>query len=148
MIICNVTTFVYSKLAIKTSFPHCGSRLSHFHNRDSLGGLVGCAIPTGDQEVAVQPQLRSATFFRGDWSWNIFYGHSLPSSDSRKAVVSFWWKSVHKILVNRLEDYACPVNMWLGKLTVLNMTPLGWLGRKTSAQTQQRDFCCRMISRW
>ena len=25
---------------------------------------------------------------------------------------------------------------WLGKLTVLNMTPLGWLGSKTSTQTQ------------
>ena len=29
------------------------------------------------------------------------------------------------ILVNRLEDYACPVNVWLGKLTGLDMTPLG-----------------------
>ena len=39
------------------------------------------------------------------------------------------------ILVNRLEDKACPVNVWLGKLTALDMTPLGWLGRKTSTQT-------------
>ena len=51
--------------------------------------------PTGDQEVAGQPPPRSATFFRGDWSWNIFYGHSLPSADSRRAVVSFWRKNVH-----------------------------------------------------
>ena len=29
------------------------------------------------------------------------------------------------ILVNRLEDKACPVNVWLGKLTALDMTPLG-----------------------
>ena len=29
------------------------------------------------------------------------------------------------ILVNCLEDYACPVNVWLGKLTALDMTPLG-----------------------
>ena len=29
------------------------------------------------------------------------------------------------ILVNRLEDSACPVNEWLGKLTALDMTPLG-----------------------
>ena len=41
------------------------------------------------------------------------------------------------ILVNRLEDYACPVNVWLGKLTALDMTPLGWLGRKTSTQTNK-----------
>ena len=36
------------------------------------------------------------TFFRGDWSWNIFYDHSLPSADSRRAVVvSFCWKNLH-----------------------------------------------------
>ena len=29
------------------------------------------------------------------------------------------------ILVNPLEDKACPVNVWLGKLTALDMTPLG-----------------------
>ena len=29
------------------------------------------------------------------------------------------------ILVNRLEDYAWPVNVWLGKLTAFDMTPLG-----------------------
>ena len=27
--------------------------------------------------------------------------------------------------VNRLEDYSCPVEVWLGKLTALDMTPLG-----------------------
>ena len=42
-----------------------------------------------------RPQPRSATFFRGDWSWNIFYGHSLLSTDSRRAVVTFWRKNVH-----------------------------------------------------
>ena len=30
---------------------------------------------------------------------------------------------------------ACPVKVLLGKLTVLNMTPMGWLGHKTSTQT-------------
>ena len=44
------------------------------------------------------------------------------------------------ILVNRLEDWACPVNVWLGKLTALDMTPLGWLGRKTSTQTNKQTF--------
>ena len=39
------------------------------------------------------------------------------------------------ILVNCLEDYACPVNVWLGKLTALDRTPLSWLGRKTSTNT-------------
>ena len=53
-----------------------------------LGGSVGCA-------VRLETRPRSVTFFRGHWSWNIFYGHSLPSSDSRRAVVSFWRKNVH-----------------------------------------------------
>ena len=68
-----------------------------------LGGSVGCAVWQETRRSRVQPPPRSATFFRGDWSWNIFYGHSLPSADSRRAVVSFWWKNV-QILVNRLED--------------------------------------------
>ena len=53
-------------------------------------------IPTGDQEVVGLTPAVSAAFFRGDgdWSWNIFYGHSLPSADSRRAVVSFWQKNV------------------------------------------------------
>ena len=29
------------------------------------------------------------------------------------------------------------IMVWLGKLTALDMTPLGWLGRKTSAQTNK-----------
>ena len=43
-----------------------------------------------------------ATFFHGDWSWNNFYGHSLPTADSRRAVVRYWWKDVHFLLVKRL----------------------------------------------
>ena len=43
-----------------------------------------------------------ATFFRWDWSWNLFYGHSLPSADSRREVVSYLQKNVHWVLVNRL----------------------------------------------
>ena len=39
------------------------------------------------------------------------------------------------ILVNCLDDLACPVNVWLNKLTAFEMTPLGGLGRKTSTQT-------------
>ena len=49
------------------------------------------AHPTGDdQEVA-----SLTTFFLRDWSWKFFYGHSLPSTDLRRAVVSFWQKNVH-----------------------------------------------------
>ena len=33
--------------------------------------------------------------FRGDWSWNNLYGHSLPSADSRRAVVSYLQTNVY-----------------------------------------------------
>ena len=61
----------------------------------SLGGSVGCAVLLETRRSRVQTPPRSATFFHGDWSWNIFYGHSLPSADSRRAVVSFCRKNVH-----------------------------------------------------
>ena len=60
-----------------------------------LGGSVGCAVLLETRRSWVQPPPRSATFFRGDWSWSIFYRHSLPSVVSRRAVVSFWRKNVH-----------------------------------------------------
>ena len=54
------------------------------------------ACSTGDQEVAsLTPAGEWQHSFRGVRSWNVFYGHSLPSAGSRRAVVSFWWKSVH-----------------------------------------------------
>ena len=43
------------------------------------------------------------------------------------------------LLVNCLEDLACPINVWLGKLATLDMTPLGWLGHETSKQTQTKS---------
>ena len=36
------------------------------------------------------------------WSWKHFFGHSPSSADSRRAVVSYWQKNVHQVLVNCL----------------------------------------------
>ena len=83
---------------------------------------------TGDQEVAGSTPIGSATFFCGDWPWNIFYGHSLPCADSRRAVVRSG-KRICTILVI----------VWLGKLTMLNMTPFGWLHCKTSTRHKQTN---------
>ena len=72
-----------------------GATLVCLSSRGGLGGSVGCAVRLETRRSRVQPPPRLATFFRGDWSWSIFYGHSLPSADSRRAVVSFWWKNAH-----------------------------------------------------
>ena len=57
---------------------------------DGLGGSVG-SRPTGDQGVAGSTPARLAAFLRGD----LIMKYSLPSADSRRAVVSFWRKNVH-----------------------------------------------------
>ena len=61
---------------------------------------------TGDQEDAGSIPAGSATFFRGDWSSNIFFGHSLHSAGSiKKGSCQFLVKEFGQlILVNRLED--------------------------------------------
>ena len=48
---------------------------------------------------------------------------SLPLIQEGQLSVS--GKRMCTILVNHLEDKACPVNVWLGKLTALDMTQLG-----------------------
>ena len=59
--------------------------------------------PTGDQRSLVQPPLRSATFFRGDWSWNIFTV-ILSLLLIQEGQLSVSGERMCTILVNRLED--------------------------------------------
>ena len=51
---------------------------------------------TGGQEYVGSISTASSNIHCGDWSWNIFCGHSLASTDSRRAVVNVWRKNVHK----------------------------------------------------
>ena len=50
---------------------------------------------TGDQEVMISAPTEVGNIFSWRLIINIFCGHSLPSADSRRAVVSFWRKNVH-----------------------------------------------------
>ena len=55
-----------------------------------------------------------------------------PSADSSRAVVSFWRKYVHKVLVNRLGGLSLPRKS-VGKLTDRpDMTIDAYHGRKTT----------------
>ena len=70
--------------------------------------------------VARPPGMRTvsgpATFFRGDWSWNNFYGHSLPTADWSRTVVRYWGL----VLVNRLGRL--PRNSVVRLIVRLDMT--------------------------
>ena len=59
-------------------------------------------------------------YFRGDWSWNMFYGHSPPSTDSRRFFVSYKRKYVHKIRVN------CLVKLTHEKVRLGGLTGSTW----------------------
>ena len=52
------------------------------------------------------PENFHPIIFHGDRSWNNLYSHTPPSADIRGAVVSYKWKNVHKVLVNRLVKHA------------------------------------------
>ena len=62
----------------------------------------------------------SATFVHGDWSRNNFYGHSLPTADSSWAVVRYWRKDEHLVLVNCLGSL--PRNSVVRLIDHLDMT--------------------------
>ena len=56
-------------------------------------------------------------YFDGDWSWNNLYGHSPPSTDSRRDVVSYKRKYVLKVPVIRLIKLVHE-KVWLDELTL------------------------------
>ena len=99
-----------------------------------LGGSVGCAFDWRPGGRGFDPRRsRQHSFMEIDHEIFSTVILSLPLIQVGQLSVS--GERMCTILVNRLEDKACPVNVWLGKLTALDMTPLGWLGRKTSTQT-------------
>ena len=53
------------------------------------------ARPTGDQEVAGSTPAEVGNILSWRLIMKYFLCHSLPSADSRRAVVSFWQKNVH-----------------------------------------------------
>ena len=56
----------------------------------SRASTVGCAY----RQISRRSRVRSSC------PANPFYNHSLPSADSRRAVVSYWRKNVYQVLVN------------------------------------------------
>ena len=61
------------------------------------GWLSWMRRPTGDQEVAgsTPAEVGNILSWRLIMKFSTVYSHSLPSADSRRAVVSFWRKNVH-----------------------------------------------------
>ena len=89
-----------------------------------LGGSVRCAVRPETRKSLVQPRRgRQQSFVEIDHEIFSTVILSLPLIQEGQLSVS--GERMCTILVNRIEDCACPVNVWLDKVTVLDMTPLG-----------------------
>ena len=85
------------------------------------------ARPAGDQRSRVTPrQGRQHSFVMIDQEITSTVILSLPLIQEGQLSVS--GERMCTILVNRLEDYACPVNMWLGKTDHAGHDPTGLTG--------------------
>ena len=112
----NIDYFAYPPEALFWSlkdgkYIHCRWMTSFVYLRNlatsdiPISGFPGCSWPRWlsrmcvwlvSRRLRVQYPPGPATFFCGEWSWYIFYSHSLPSFDSRRVVVSFQQKNVLK----------------------------------------------------
>ena len=63
-----------------------------------------------------------------------------PTADSRRAVVSYWRKYVHKVLVNRLGSLSLPRKSVVRLTDRPDMTLDVYRGRKTAIQQQQQPL--------
>ena len=62
-----------------------------------------------------------------------------PSAFSRRAVVSYWRKYVHEVLVNRLGGLSLPRKIVVRLTDCPDMTLDVYCGRKTTIQQQQQQ---------
>ena len=86
--------------------------------RSAVGNVSGYRCVSDCRSRGREFDPGPVPYFRGDWSWNDFYGHSPPFRwNSRRVVVSYKRKYVHELLVNRLFKPA-QEKVWLGELTV------------------------------
>ena len=100
--------------------------------RSAVGSKSDCRSRGCEFDPGLVPYLS------GDWSWNNFYGHFSPSSDSRRIFVSYKRKYVHEVLVNRLVKLATEKN------ELSRHDHSCWLRRKTSNQTKQKSDYLRL----
>ena len=74
--------------------------------RNSVVRLTDCLYMTIVVDWGIKPEINQTIIL----PWNNFYGHSPPSTDSNKAVVSYWQKFMHLVLVNCLGGLSLPRN--------------------------------------
>ena len=85
---------------------------------------------------------------QGSWVRYPVWQHTFvsPSSFSRRAVVSYWRKYVHKVLVNRLGGLSLPRKSVVRLTDRPDMTLDVYRGRKTTIQQQYNNIDVRLLA--
>ena len=91
--------------------------LSSEYRPDFTGGVLSNRQACANMQTQIRRRIR--------FDHEIFSTVILSLPLIQEGQVSISGERMCTILVNRLEDYACPVNVWLGKLVALDMTLLG-----------------------
>ena len=104
----------------------------------SLDGSVGCASDWRPGGRGFDPRRgRQHSFVEIDHE--IFSTVILSLLLIQEGQLSVSGERMCTILVNRLEDKACPVNVWLGKVTTLDMTHwVDWAVKPQHKQNSQK----------
>ena len=82
--------------------------------------------------------IRAPLFFDPWTGILVLLPSGYPSAFSRRAVVSYWRKYVHEVLVNRLGGLSLPRKGVVRLTDRPNMTLDVYRGRKTTMQQQQQ----------
>ena len=90
------------------------------------------ARPNGDQKVAGSIPAGSGNIL----SWRLIIKYFLRSFSGFRCF-SFWQNNLHKHWLTAWRTKPAQENVWLGKLTAVDMTLLGWADRKTLTQTNK-----------
>ena len=106
---------------------------------------MNCPSPTGKCISAAKAGPRSAigrapdSLSQGSWVRYPVWQHTFvsPSAFSRRAVVSYWRKYVHEVLVNRLGGLSLPRISVVRLTDRPDMTLDVYRGHKTTIQQQQ-----------
>ena len=83
------------------------------------------ARPTGDQDVAGSTPRMVGNILSWRFDQDMFSTVILSLPLIQEGQLSVSGERMWTILVNRLEDLACPIKAWLGKLTAHDTNPFG-----------------------
>ena len=100
------------------------------------------AHPTGDRGMQVRSR-HVGNILSWRLEHEIFSTAILSLPLIQEGQLSVSGERMCTILVKRLEDWACQVKVWLGKLTTLDMTPIWLMGCKTSIQTNKNIWAAK-----